>query len=66
MLSYREHTLRKDWLLISELLQHLSCTSQSVTRFTNADVKNELLDASLTHRVILLGLLVSVLDLKEI
>jgi len=55
--------LRKDGLLISELLEHLSGTGESVTRLADADVQNKLLDAGLTHRVVLLGLLVSGLDL---
>lgn len=34
------------------MLEHLGGTSKSVTRFTDGDVQDELLDAQLTHRVV--------------
>ena len=64
--KYILHTLGKDGLLIGKLLQHLSCTSQSVTRLTDANIENELLNAGLTHWIILLGFLVSGLDLVKV
>jgi len=50
-------SLGEDWLLVSQLLQHLSGTGESITWFTNANVEDELLDAWLTHLVIFVGLL---------
>ena len=37
--------------LTGKLLQHLSSTGKSVTRLTDTDVKGQLLNAQLTHRV---------------
>jgi len=37
--------------LTRKLLEHLGGTGESVTRFTDGNVQNELLDAQLTHRV---------------
>jgi len=37
--------------LTRKLLEHLGGTGESVTRFTDGDVQNELLNAQLTHRV---------------
>ena len=50
-------SLREDWLLVSQLLQHLGGTGESITWLTDTDVENELLDAWLAHGVIFLGLL---------
>jgi hypothetical protein len=44
--------LTVDWGLTAQLLQHLCSTSQSVTRFTNRDIQNELLDAELPHGIL--------------
>ena len=40
-----------DGSLTAQLLEHLGGTSKSVTRFTNGDVQDELLNAQLTHGV---------------
>ena len=40
-----------DRSLTAQLFEHLRGTGQSVTRFTNGDVKDELLDAKLPHGV---------------
>lgn len=48
-------SLAVDRSLTAQLFQHLGGTSQSVTRFTDGDVEDELLDAKLSHGV--LGLL---------
>jgi hypothetical protein len=45
-------SLGVDGSLTSKLFKHLSSTSESVTRFTNANVENKLLEAKLTHRVL--------------
>lgn len=45
-----------DGSLTAQLLEHLGGTSKSVTRLTDRDVQNELLDAELAHGVVdLLG-----------
>jgi hypothetical protein len=43
--------LRVDGGLTRELLQHLRCAGESVTRLANRDIESELLDAELTHGV---------------
>ena len=40
-----------DGSLTAQLLKHLGGTSKSVTRLTNTDVQNQLLDAQLAHGV---------------
>jgi hypothetical protein len=47
-------------LLASKLIQHLSGTGQSITRLTNANVDDKLLDVQLAHGVVQLLLLLSV------
>jgi len=44
-----------DGLLSSKLLKHLGGASEPVTRFTNANVEAELLEAELAHGVLLAG-----------
>jgi hypothetical protein len=44
--------LTVDWSLTRKLLEHLGGTSKSVTRLTDGDVEDELLDAKLLHRVL--------------
>jgi hypothetical protein len=44
-------SLGVDGSLTSELFKHLGGTSESVTRFTNANVENQLLEAERTHGV---------------
>merc|ERR1719161_2398651 len=46
-------SLRVDRLLVRKLLQHACRARQAITRFTNRDVQDELLDADLPHRVLL-------------
>ena len=41
-----------DRSLTGELLEHLGGTSESVTRFTDGDVQNELLNPQLLHGVL--------------
>jgi hypothetical protein len=41
-----------DRSLTAQLLQHLGGTGQSVTRFANGDVEDELLNAKLAHGVL--------------
>jgi hypothetical protein len=45
-------SLGVDGSLTSELFKHLGGTSESVTRFTNANVENKLLEAKLAHGVL--------------
>ena len=40
-----------DGCLTTELLEHLSCTSESVAGFANGDVQDEFLDAELAHGI---------------
>lgn len=44
--------LTVDGSLTAQLLQDLGGTSQSVTRFTDGNVEDELLDAKLAHGVL--------------
>ncbi len=46
-------TARVQRLLIGELLENLSSTSQTIAGLSGGDVQNELLDLHLTHRVLL-------------
>ena len=46
-----EISLTVDRSLTRKLFQHLGGTSESVTRFTNANVQNELLNLQLLHGV---------------
>lgn len=43
--------LTVDRSLPAQLLKHLGSTSESVTRFADGDVENQLLDAQFAHRV---------------
>ena len=43
------HTV--DWCLPAQLLQHLGCSCQPVTRLADGDVEDEFLDAQLAHGV---------------
>jgi len=43
--------LAVNWSLTGQLLEHLGGTGKSVTRFTDTDVENELLDAEFPHNV---------------
>lgn len=43
-----------DWGLTTQLLQHLCGTSKSITRLSDRDVENQLLDAKLLHWVLFL------------
>ncbi|KAH3669059.1 hypothetical protein OGAPHI_001655 [Ogataea philodendri] len=40
------------WSLTRQLFQHLGCSGQSVTRLTNTDVENQLLNLEFFHRVL--------------
>jgi len=40
-----------NWSLTTQLLQHLRSTSKSITRFSDRDVENKLLDAKLLHGI---------------
>jgi hypothetical protein len=40
-----------DWSLTTQLFEHLCGTSKSVTRFTDGDVEDQLLDAKLPHGI---------------
>lgn len=40
-----------DWGLTTELFEYFGGTSESVTRFTNRNVQNQLVDAELPHGV---------------
>jgi len=41
-------------LLFGELLQHTGSTGQSIARFTNANVQDELVDLDVSHRILFL------------
>jgi len=43
--------LTVDWSLTTQLFQHFRSTGQSVTRLSDRDVEDELLDAELLHGV---------------
>lgn len=58
-------TLRKHWLLVSQLFQNLSGTGESITWLTDADVQNKLLNAGRAHWVVFLSLLVVGFDLQR-
>jgi len=47
-----ETSAREDWLLLSELFQHLASTGETVTTFTHADVEHQLLHANLAHGIV--------------
>lgn len=49
MIDYLRHTV--DGGLTGQLLKHLGGTSESVTRFTDGDVQNKLLNLELPHGV---------------
>ena len=40
-----------DGCLTTQLFEHFGSTSESITRFTDRDVKDKLLDAEFAHRV---------------
>jgi hypothetical protein len=62
----QKRTTGVDGLLTGELIQHLTSASKSVTRLTNANVDDELLNAKLAHGVVsLLLLLIRLLFLKS-
>ena len=52
-------TLGENGLLVSEGLEHLGGTGESITALTDRDVQAELGDADLTHGVLLGLLLIS-------
>merc|ERR1719250_510924 len=58
--AYGVAGLGEDWGLTSQRLQHLSCTSKSVTRLSHADVETKLPDPEVPHRV--LGLVLASLN----
>lgn len=43
--------LAVDGSLTAQLLEHLGCSGQTITRLANRDVEDELLDAELPHGV---------------
>jgi len=47
--------LAVDWGLTTQLFQHLRSTSKSISRLSNRDVEDDLLDAQLLHGVLLLS-----------
>jgi hypothetical protein len=40
-----------DGRLTAQLLQHLGCSGQSVTRFADRNIEDEFLDAQFAHRI---------------
>jgi hypothetical protein len=47
----------RNGLLSGECLKHLSCSRQLITTFSNTNVQAELLDADVTHGILLSALL---------
>merc|ERR1711970_71564 len=43
--------LGENWLLTSKLLQHLSCTSELITRLANANIQTKFGNAHFAHSV---------------
>ena len=45
-----------DGCLTGQLLEHLGCSGQSITRLSHTDIEDELLDLEFPHRVVGLGI----------
>jgi len=41
-----------DWSLTGKLFEHFGCTGESVTRFADTDVQDELVDSQLPHGIV--------------
>ena len=55
--SDRVFGLRFDWLLVGEILEHLSSFGELITALTGTEVENKFLDLNLSHLVVVLFLL---------